>query len=426
MSTSQGRADVCLFGAALDTGNLGVSALGLSTLAALHRRLPLTFTVFDNGRGQRPMELELADEPLAIVRRGAWISRRLHRGESLWTMHAASRLAPQLNTNVRIVSAADTVLDISGGDSFTDLYGARTFHHVTLPKRIALQRNRPLVLLPQTYGPFVDTKLRRRARRILIDCDQAWARDDRSYERLGELLGADFDPARHRRGRDVAFVLPARAPDRYGTRRPDLAGGPLVGANVSGLLYNDAAMAVARFGLTVDYRQFVDDLLRRLVERGASVLLIPHVDGKPGESDVAACRQVAERHPSERIRIAGIGLDASEVKHLIAQLDWFIGARMHATIAALSSRVPASAIAYSDKVLGVFESCGLGHRVLDARQGATGELVEAALDGFEERDADRRTLRKTVPLIETEVEEQFDEISRLISRAVAAPTGGTT
>lgn len=37
----------------------------------------------------------------------------------------------------------------------------------------------------------------------------AWARDERSFDVLKDLLGDAFDPLRHRSGVDVAFGLPA-------------------------------------------------------------------------------------------------------------------------------------------------------------------------------------------------------------------------
>ena len=58
------------------------------------------------------------------------------------------------NPVVRTVADSDLVLDVSGGDSFTDLYGAARFRQIIAPKQIALATGRPLVLLPQTYGPF--------------------------------------------------------------------------------------------------------------------------------------------------------------------------------------------------------------------------------------------------------------------------------
>ena len=76
-----------------------------------------------------------------------------------------------------------------------------------------------------------------------------------------------------------------------------------------------------------------------------------------------------------------------ETKWLISQLDWFCGTRMHATIAALSSGVPVSAIAYSAKVQGVFETCGQGDAVADARTLPGPDVVEVVWASFAGRRA---------------------------------------
>jgi len=91
---------------------------------------------------------------------------------------------------------ADAVLDISGGDSFTDLYGEKRFWDVARPKLVALALGGPLILLPQTYGPFRDERLRQIASRIVDRAKMAWARDEHSFRSLRELAGNHFDPAR--------------------------------------------------------------------------------------------------------------------------------------------------------------------------------------------------------------------------------------
>src|SRR5690606_16748007 len=103
------------------------------------------------------------------------------------------------------IAKARAVLDVSGGDSFTDLYGPRRFEGIVLPKLAAIDAGVPLVLLPQTYGPFNTRRCRRIAERVARRSATAWARDERSFAALRELLGNEYDAKRHRSGVDVAF-----------------------------------------------------------------------------------------------------------------------------------------------------------------------------------------------------------------------------
>jgi colanic acid/amylovoran biosynthesis protein len=422
VSSARLQTRVSLFGASLDTGNLGVSALGLSALSEIAmRRADVEVTMFDHRRGLRPLDVSVAGRTVSGERRGAWISRRLYRGESLWTMLAASRLAPWANANVRSIDASSAVLDASGGDSFADIYGQKQLDLVMIPKQIALNRRRPLILLPQTYGPFSSPRSLELAVKILVSVDRAWARDPSSYARLQDILGDAFDATKHREGVDVAFALPATDP---GNRLGDLAAwleheGPTVGVNVSGLLANTGQDARDRFGLSTNYLAAMQGVVRTLLRReDVRVLLVPHVRGPGGESDDAACKELASRVGSaDRVAVLPDGLRADEVKHVVGRLAWLIGARMHATIAALSSGVPAAAVAYSDKFQGVFDRCGVGHRVLDARRLGTADLVDAADAAFEAREADRLTLARHLPAITDALREQFDELaSRLTAQ----------
>src|SRR5205807_8669365 len=68
---------------------------------------------------------------------------------------------------------------------------------------------------------------------------------------------------------------------------------PHVGVNVSGLLLAGGYNHKNMFGLRVDYKELVEELVELLIhEKGAAVVLVPHVFGDSQESDVTACRQI--------------------------------------------------------------------------------------------------------------------------------------
>lgn len=422
-SRTSGTPRICLFGAALDTANLGVSALGKSVVHGLRSAAPdCAVTVFDFGGGTGTFPWGANGHAKPIQRCGAYHTRRIYRPESLWNIRVSAHLGGLWNRGARLLRAADAVLDITGGDSFTDLYGPWRFRAVTLCKQIALELGKPLVLLPQTYGPFASSRNRRIAQDIVRRSAMAWARDERSFDVLKELLGDAFDPARHRSGVDVAFSLPAVRPaeDALGAAAEWLGdkSAPLAGLNVSGLLMNRPGTAARQYGLQADYGQAVISLVRRLLTHsGARILLLPHVVTPPGhyESDIEACNRVADAVTGEaggRVAVLPALHGPCEVKWVISQLDWFCGTRMHATIAALSSGVPAAAIAYSPKTLGVFETCGQGAHVADPRQLDTEDVAERLWQSWGAREEARRSLRAALPAVLRRAEEQMDAIVR--------------
>jgi len=85
--------------------------------------------------------------------------------------------------------------------------------------------------------------------------------------------------------------------------------------------------------------------------------------GTGGECDSPVCDRgfeaLRDKYP-DRIGVVRGQYSPSEIKYIIGSCDFFIGARMHACIAALSQGIPAVAIAYSDKFTGVMQTVGAG------------------------------------------------------------------
>lgn len=421
-----GALQLVLAGAAVGTGNRGVEALSRSVTDAVHRELPgARLSILDDGWGVRP-DTSARYPNLDLQYVGVRQSRRWHRPESWAQIRAAQSVAPRLNRVAQLFADADAVLDLSAGDSFTDLYGPDRLRAVSAPKGAALRTGRPLVLLPQTYGPFHTVRARRLAQGIVRRAALAYARDPWSFDQLLELAGPDADQSRLHSGVDVAFALEPRRPQAATADLVEgMQGEPTAGVNVSGLLRESSAHE--QFGIAGSYLDTMTELVRSLLRVGARVVFVPHVhaQGGGGESDIDAITQVRTAlNPRERARTTVLPpeLDAAEVKWCIAQLDWFTGSRMHATIAALSTMTPATAYAYSDKTLGVFETCGVGDQVVDARTSGGTEAVERLLAGYHQRSRTRQTLEDRAAATVARSKQQLREVFEVISSRQRVPT----
>jgi colanic acid/amylovoran biosynthesis protein len=113
----------------------------------------------------------------------------------------------------------------------------------------------------------------------------------------------------------------------------------------------------------------------------APVVLIPHVMC-PHSDDFAFLEDVRARLAQQADLVHLLDareMSAGQIKHVIARLRIFIGARTHATIAALSEGVPTGSIGYSVKSRGINEDI-FGHDrwVLDHQQLDGATLVELA------------------------------------------------
>ena len=245
---------------------------------------------------------------------------------------------------------------------------------------------RPLVLSPQTIGPFERPWIRRLALNVMRRARLVVTRDALStgFAREMGFCGSLIEAT------DVAFRLPYDPPPPPPPRAPrNDGGGPAnpvrVGINVSGLLFSGGYTRDNMFGLKVDYPALMREVLGFFRDRGdCEVHLVGHVitPGWAVEDDRAAARTLAAEAPGAIV--APAFASPSEAKSYIAGLDFFTGARMHACIAALSSGVPVLPLAYSRKFAGLFGTLGY-HHIADCKTETGPEILGKLRIAFENR-----------------------------------------
>lgn len=250
----------------------------------------------------------------------------------------------------RSLDDIDCMLDIGAGDSFADIYGPRRFFFLWLSKILTARKGIPLILSPQTIGPFTRFPYRQLARYALHRATAVVSRDHLSFDVMRSLAPR----AKSALAVDVAFLLPfeSQAAKRGGERLH-------IGINASGLLFHEAVSGRNNFGLSYDYADYVRKLLTALTARDdVEVSLIAHATSRtdPNDDDSALADQLAAEFPSVT-RVPNFN-GPCEAKSMISGLDFLIAARMHACVAAFSSGTPVLPVAYSRKFQGLFGSLG--------------------------------------------------------------------
>lgn len=239
---------------------------------------------------------------------------------------------------------SDLIVDFTGGDSFSDIYGNKRFRFATFIKYLAIKSKTPLLLGPQTYGPYKSKINRRFAAHIIKKARWVFARDLTSANLAKELSGKDIEVTL-----DVAFRLP------YTKKVLEHSEKTLVGINVSGFLWEGGYDHLNNI-TKVDYHKYCESIIDYLYSKGGyQVYLIPHVGTKEAigrENDLSACLALKNKYP-EAI-IANDFNTPMDAKSIISAMDLFIGARMHATIAAISTGVATIPFSYSRKFEGLF------------------------------------------------------------------------
>ncbi len=423
--------NVCIYGASLDTGNMGVSALAASVFKLIQHFGPdARVSLLIGNRSSEPQKLLHDGRSVSVDVVNYRLSPRSKVQEHLyWILFVACvhraipipalrNLIRRKNRWVRTVLDADFIGDINGGDSFSDIYGKSKMITYTLPSVITLILKKDLVLLPQTYGPFKSWLAKRIAGFILKRAAKIVSRDKESIPTIEELLGNRSAPGKIAYCPDVAFTLESILPDDDKIE-PALdrdSTTPLVGINVNGLMYNGGYSRDNMFGLKMNYREFITRLLEQLLgETDCRILLVPHTFGAPGNvnSDPDASQKALDGLPESlrgRVHLLKEKINQNYIKGVISHCDFFIGSRMHSCIAALSQGIPTVGVAYSKKFIGVFNSIGLGEMVVDARSLDTDGALKEVLSCFGSREEVAVRISQPVAAAKERILETFGEL----------------
>jgi len=426
---------ICLLGASFGTSNMGVNALTAGTLKAFYEQYPDgELFLLDYGKKEITYNFQMGDHLLPVQLVNIRFSKKIYLKNNialLIVLAVLSRIIPLRHIKEEVIlrnywlsriANADIVASMAGGDSFSDIYGLGRFFYVVLPQLLVLCLGKKLVLLPQTIGPFQGAVAKTIARIIMKRASVVYSRDHIGIAETKILLGSGASDEKVRFCYDVGFLVDPIKPVAM-----DLAGLPerrdgnssVVGFNISGLLFMGGYTQNNMFGLKIDYRQFVYDVIDYLIrQENVTVLLIPHVFGttENTESDSAVCEtiytELRQKYQGKLFTVRG-NYNQHEIKYIIGLCDFFIGSRMHACIAALSQNIPAVSIAYSKKFYGVMQSIGVESLVADPRKLDTPEIMIIIGKAYERRASLREQLLLTTPYVKETVLNIFRELNNL-------------
>lgn len=326
---------------------------------------------------------------------------------------------------LRTLREADLVF-ASGGDIFSSDYGTGLLRRQLGLLEEAQRAGRPTAFLAHSIGPFKTKRELQMTRPVLQAAALVTVRESFTRSYLLDAMG--LAPDKVVLTSDVAFLLPPCDPAR--ARRlaalsgippgePYIALGPSEGitsfSDVQDRARHDQAWV-----------ETVQHLLRTTAHR---LLLVPHVQDSNFANDDAqiAFRLMQRLGFPERLHMAAGPLSARDFKGLIAGADFFVGERMHACIAALSSRVPLLVVGYSVKARGimqdVFDGQPWAHSMVSVADFVGGPDRATLLDTAWNRRAELQALlQRRMPVIQDRAALNFRALRALFAtRAVHEP-----
>ena len=299
--------------------------------------------------------------------------------------------APAIPRDVWREVETATVGIMTGGDVLSLDYSMGSLVKYVGQAETLMRAGRPMWLWAASIGPFTgQPDVERWVVRHLDRYEDISVRESSSLEYL-RALGLP----RARLVADPAFALVPEAFDADALLPPERDGGVL-GFNTSPLIHAINERRAAGSGAAAEkaIADFLGDVVRRT---RLGVVLVPHVDAVDGgtyNSDFVYLQGLLARMnlPSSRVRLALRTLNAPRIKHLLAQCSYFIGARTHATIGALSQGVPTCSLGYSVKARGLNRDLFGSERYLLDTKSITRDALWQALQRLIDDEGDIRSL----------------------------------
>ena len=261
--------------------------------------------------------------------------------------------------NVALVAA------INGGDGFSDIYGESMWNSRLREIKFAIKNKSPLILLPQTIGPFKNPKILAEAKRIMEYASAVYVRDSKYTKELDEM------EIKYELTNDLSAYMKSEPWDI--DIKPNS-----IGINVSGLAYSNKFRDLA--GQFAAYPELMTKLVQHFQKKGNTIYLIPHAygynDPEWDNDDMISSREFySSLEDKSNVVLIDKDLTSPQVKYMISKMSFFIGTRMHANFAAIFTKVPAFGLAYSFKFQGAFENSGIDNRTAKINNITTADIT---------------------------------------------------
>ena len=255
----------------------------------------------------------------------------------------------RLTKVARILKKVSFVAAINGGDGLSDIYGSASFEGRLFDTNLAMDENIPLIILPQTLGPFKDDSNLKKAEKILTYASKVYVRDNMFESELKRMKVA-FEITY-----DLSFYM---EPEKFDIEIQPKA----VGLNVSGLCYSNKFRDLS--GCFEYYPHIITHIINYFQNKDVPLYLISHSynykNPEYANDDMQASREVyGKLKDKTNVYLIDRELNSPQTKYVISQFKFFVGTRMHANFAAIFTKIPVFGLSYSYKYEGAFDNLGL-------------------------------------------------------------------
>ncbi len=250
-------------------------------------------------------------------------------------------------------SDVDVVID-AAGFAYSDQWGERNSRELAQSARRWRKQGTKVILMPQAFGPYTSTRIRKSIRNAVDNIDLVMPREQTSYEYLTDVTG---ERANIRQYPDFTNLVDGVVPEYFDRNQHGVCLVP----NYRMVDKTDGSRSNA-------YLPFMVRCAQQLREKGAKPFILVH----EGANDRWLADQISEGAGGLPVLVED---DPLKIKGILGASFATIGSRFHGLVSALSQGVPSLATGWSHKYQELFRDYGFPEGVLSVDD-ADSELAE--------------------------------------------------
>jgi colanic acid/amylovoran biosynthesis protein len=296
-------------------------------------------------------------------------------------------LPKMVKSELMALDEADLIISLGGGylNGTDTLAGNLNIRYILLPIKLAEIIHKPVIMAPQSFGPFGNDYQRNAVRSALNRCQLILVREDTSYKLL-KSIGVQEKLTKRLTDAGFAFDVDTKPKKAMPHQRMQI--GITARAWMKTKKQELYEQALAEFIYTV------------CAKYQANIMLIPQVTSDIYQDD----DRIVERRIAQLVEKLNTEVEQIEerpnhhqLKQYYEELDFTIGTRFHSVIFSLTSYVPAIAIEYEHKTSGIMHDLGLDKWVIGIEDVTAVKLLNMFNNLVEERDEYIAHLKKVLP-----------------------------
>lgn len=309
-------------------------------------------------------------------------------------------LIPVIENSSARYGILDGVIDVSGF-AIGDEWGVNNSRFYQYHNSIFESFGKPVVFMPQAWGPFTNQSIRQLSAAAVNLSDCAYARDKRSYLYLNELEGVNRQKIKL--APDIAYQFEG-ASEAHAINVLKDNGLVTTEKNMIGIMPNmQVYIRTHGKGHENKYVKLLIDLAKYFLNRqDFSIVLIPHqvqpVENPEAPDDRFLCDliKLSLGNVPDVVTLKGC-YPAEILKAIIGKMDLIVGSRYHGIVAALSQIVPVLVLGWSHKYFELLRDVGIERYIADHKNLNKDELLALAETAWLNRKESIGILKQQVP-----------------------------